>query len=77
MHELPLLSIHMGAFLIEKIRGGSKEQKRLARDVGEHVRPSVIPLVRKYLKEFKSQLIEIQKGQIKELPLEAEQAPLL
>jgi len=76
-HHLPLLSIHMGAFLIEKIRGGTKEQKRVAKEIADYVQPSVTPLIRKYLKEFKSQLLEIQKGQVKELPMEAEQTPLL
>ena len=76
-HHLPLLSVHMGAFLIEKIRGGSKEQKRLAKEIRDYVQPSVVPLIRKYLKEFKSQLLEIQKGKLKELPEETEQAPLL
>lgn len=76
-HPLPLLSIHIGAFLIEKIRAGTKEEKHIAKQIVAHVQPSVEPLIRKYLKEFKSQLIEIQKGQVKELPAEAEQSPLL
>jgi len=77
-HPLPLLSLHMGAFLIEKIRGGSKQQKRFAKEIVGHLQPSVVPLVRKYLKEFKSQLIEIQKGQVKELPVyDTEQVTLV
>ena len=34
VHPLPLLSLHMGAFLIERVRGGTKEQKRYAKEVG-------------------------------------------
>jgi energy-coupling factor transporter ATP-binding protein EcfA2 len=74
---LSLLSLHMGAFLIEKVRGSTREQKRLAKHIGDHLQPSIRPLISKYLKEFKSRLIEIQKGEVKELPFEVEQPALL
>jgi hypothetical protein len=74
---LSLLSLHLGAFLIEKVRGSTREQKRLAKQIGDHLHPSIRPLIAKYLKEFKSRLIEIQKGEVKELPLEAEPAASL
>jgi hypothetical protein len=67
----------MGAFLIEKVRGGTKEQKRVAKQIADLVRPAVAPIATKYLKEFKSRLIEIQKGQVKELPEGLEQTTLL
>jgi hypothetical protein len=77
-HPLPLLSLHMGAFLIERVRGGTKEQKRSAKHIVSQLQAVVVPLVAKYLKEFKSQLIEIQKGELKELPAyDTEQATLL
>lgn len=77
-HLLPLLSLHMGAFLIEKIRGGTKEQKRMAKQIASHLQPIVGPLITKYLKEFKSRLIEIQRGEVKELPdYDTEQVTLL
>jgi hypothetical protein len=74
---LPLLSLYLGAFFIEKIRGSTKEQKRVAKEIAGHLRPSIVPLARKLLKEFKSRLLEIQKGEVKELPEGPEQATLL
>jgi energy-coupling factor transporter ATP-binding protein EcfA2 len=74
---LSLLSLHMGAFLIEKVRGSTREQKRVAKQIGDHLQPSIRPLITKYLKEFKSRLVEIQKGEVRELPLDTEQPALL
>ena len=74
---LPLLSLHLGAFLIQHIRSGTKAQKQLGKQIAEHLLPEVRPSITKYLKEFKSKLIEIQKGEVKALPLESEQPALL
>jgi energy-coupling factor transporter ATP-binding protein EcfA2 len=74
---LALLPLNMGAFLIEQIRSGSKEHKRIAGEIVEHTQPTITPLIRKYLKEFKSHLLEIQKGEVRELPANIDEAPLL
>ena len=65
--QLPLLSIHMGAFLLMHVRAANDEQKRIAKQIVEHLLPSVALVIPKFLKEFKSHLIEIQKGKIQEL----------
>jgi len=74
---LPLLSLHLGAFLIEHIRSGTKAQKQSANQIAGYLLPTVGPLIKKYLKEFKTKLIEIQTGEIKALPLESEEPVLL
>jgi energy-coupling factor transporter ATP-binding protein EcfA2 len=76
-HALPLLALDMGAFFIEKVRTSSREHKRLAKEIGSRLQPSVVPLAHKYLKEFKSRLIEVQRGEVRELPLEPEQPTLM
>ena len=70
-HALPLVAVHLGAFMIEHVRGVPKEKKELARLVRELVEPKVIPLLKSSLKEFTSKLLEIQKGQVKEINVEA------
>ena len=67
-HALPLLAIHMDAFFIENIRGTTGVQRRIAKEIADHVRPLINVSINSYMKEFKSQLLELHKGQIKELP---------
>jgi hypothetical protein len=76
-HNLPVLAIHMDAFFIEKIRGGSVAQKRIAKEISAFVRPSIKIEVSAYMKEFKSQLLEIQNGDVIELPSTDDAASVL
>ena len=66
-HPLPFVALHMGAFLIEHVRGVSKEKKNVARQLREYVEPRAVPLFKNALKEYKSALLEIQKGVVIEL----------
>lgn len=70
-----LLAIHLGAFLIQHYRVSDKKQKKAAASICDQLGDTVRQLRQQLLKEFRSELLEIQKGEIRaiEIPQSAEQ----
>jgi hypothetical protein len=64
-----LLAIHLGCFLVSNLRVSTKEQKKLAEKMMQHINSKITDLKDKLLTEVRSELIEIQKGNIKQLEL--------
>jgi hypothetical protein len=62
------LGIHLGSFLAKNIRSTDKVNREWAKKIMDEVSPQVGPIRGQFLKEFKSQLVELRKGEIKELP---------
>jgi energy-coupling factor transporter ATP-binding protein EcfA2 len=62
-----LLAIHLGCFITAKLRVVSKEQRKIAERISESLGDSVRLYRTQILREFKSELLEVRKGQIKAL----------
>jgi hypothetical protein len=58
----------MGALLHEFTKVASKQDKRIAGEIVTHLSPKIAPLREEILKEFKSELVELRKGELKALP---------
>jgi energy-coupling factor transporter ATP-binding protein EcfA2 len=61
------LAIHLGCFLIEKLRASTPLEKRLAKRICSYLDPTISHLRTQVLDEMKSQLLEVQKGQIQSI----------
>lgn len=59
-----LLAIHLGAFLIQHHRIANKQQKKAASSICNQLADTVRHLRQQLIKEFRSELLEIQKGKI-------------
>ncbi|HEV2045865.1 MAG TPA: NACHT domain-containing protein [Chthoniobacterales bacterium] len=70
-----LLAIHLGAFLIQHHRVADKKQKKAASDICNQLAGTVSHLRKELLREFRSELLEIQKGKVMalEIPKTAEE----
>jgi len=62
-----LLAIHLGCFIIAKLRVVDKEQRRIAERISESLSDSVRLYRAQIVREFKSELLEVRKGEIKAL----------
>lgn len=62
-----LLAIHLGCFIIAKLRVVSKEQRRIAGRISESLSYSVRLYRPQIMREFKSELLEVRKGEVKAL----------
>ncbi len=60
-----LLAIHLGAAYAEHLRIGSKEEKKLAHEMGRKLAtPIAAALIARVFKEFKTHLLELRKGEV-------------
>src|SRR5205085_4589221 len=59
-----LLAIHMGCFLIQHHRIADRAEKKIAREICESLTTFVRNLRRQLLFEFKSELLELRRGEI-------------
>ena len=62
-----LLAIQLGCFLIQHLRVTTREERRIATSIGESLWSRVQPLKDALLSEFKSEILEVQQGEIKAL----------
>ena len=62
-----LLSLHLGCHLAAEYRVVTKEEKRWARRISDRLAPEVKQLREEVVRELASELLEIQKGQMKAL----------
>ncbi len=62
-----LLALHLGFFLLDKVRIGSKSEKQSARAATRHIAPKIQHLRERLLAEVKSELIESRRGKLTEL----------
>jgi hypothetical protein len=69
-----LLGVHLGCFLTRHLRIATKDEKERANRIGYMVSDRIDDLRRQLLKEFKSELLEVQRGQIKSLEQPREEA---
>lgn len=67
-----LLAIHLGCFLLQNHRIAEAEERKLAGEVSRELANRVAHLRNILLSEFKSELIELQNGQIKALECQSE-----
>jgi hypothetical protein len=65
--ERLLLAIHMGCFLVANLRVISKEEKEIAGRIMENIQPRIQHLRISLLKEIKTELLEVQRGEIKRI----------
>ena len=65
-HRL-LLAIHLGCFLISHLRISTKEQKEIAERLMNKLNPFIQHLRDQLLKEVHTELLEIQKGEVKQI----------
>jgi hypothetical protein len=63
-----LLAIHLGCFLIQHVRVSTEEQRKAARRICERVAPYIASLSHEVLKEFKTQLLELRRGELVAIP---------
>lgn len=64
-----LLAIHLGCFLTHHVRSVSTENKKISKRICDTVAEDILPLRKQVLEEFKSELIEMRNGKMKELPV--------
>jgi hypothetical protein len=64
-----LMALHLGCFLIEKLRITSQDEARIAGRICEFLSPKTSVLRESVMKEMKSILIEARKGKLHALPM--------
>ncbi|MBU1923678.1 MAG: NACHT domain-containing protein [Candidatus Omnitrophica bacterium] len=62
-----LLALHLGCYYIEKLRVSTNEQKEIANRICAQIAPKIANLRLKLIDEFKSELLEVQQGEVKSL----------
>lgn len=67
--ERLLLALHLGAFLIAHLKIMNASQRASANAICDYLAPSIKHLRLKFLEEFKSELVELQKGQVRAIEL--------
>ncbi|MBN2286573.1 MAG: NACHT domain-containing protein [Tissierellales bacterium] len=62
-----LLAIHLGCFLIENLKVTSTDDKKIASKITNNLTQRIIPLRNQIVEEMKSELLEVQRGEIRSL----------
>lgn len=62
-----LLALHLGCYLASEYRVATKEEKRWAKRISDRLAPEITQLREEVLRELTSELLEVQKGQVKAL----------
>jgi energy-coupling factor transporter ATP-binding protein EcfA2 len=65
-----LLGIHLGCFLIQHLHTAGKEQQKFAKRITDKLDDKIQHLRAEVLKEWKSELLEIRKGEIREIDVQ-------
>jgi len=68
-----LLGIHLGCYLTQHLRMATREEKEMAQRISRMVADQVEGLRQQVLEEFKSELLEIQRGHVSALETPKEQ----
>lgn len=75
-----LLAFHLGCFMLQHHRIAGKHEKKVARELCGHLASATIHLKKQLLSEFKSELLEIRRGEVKAIefpPTDADEGRLL
>jgi len=70
-----LLAIHLGCFLVTRLRFASDQQKDAARRICAGVEPKVGHLLQQVLREWRSMLLELRRGEVKAIEAPDDREP--
>lgn len=62
-----LLAIHLGCYLIENLKVSSAADKKLSKKIIDDLSPRIKQLRGQLIEEMKTELLEVQKGEIRSL----------